>query len=106
MLNYKQESPLRYNREMHFKGVPQIGIESAIPLRHLQWHAAVDVDDHISPWSRVGRWSIQDTSHLFLLTSSKIAYRQSKQLKKGAWNRLSMKAVKITALLKLLLRKE
>ena len=66
--------PPRYNREMHFEGVPQIGIESAMPLRQPQWHAAVDEDDHISPWLMVDRWSMLDTYVLFLRTLSKIAY--------------------------------
>ena len=70
---------LRYNSEIHFEGVPQIGIESAIPLRHPQWHAAVDADDHISPWLRVDQWSIRDTSAIFLGTLSKTAYCQVKK---------------------------
>ena len=77
---------------MHFEGVSQIGIESAIPLRHPQWHAAVDADDHISPWSRVNRWLIWDTSILFLCTVSKIVYWWVE--KRGAQNKFSMKAVK------------
>ena len=90
MLNLKKLPP-RYDSEMHFKGVLQIGIESAIPLRHSQWHAAVHADDHISPWSRVNQWWIQDTYVLFLRTLSKIAYRQVE--KRGPQNRLSMKPV-------------
>ena len=51
---------------MHFEGVPQIGIESVIPLRQPQCHATVDADMNISPLWRVDRWLIQDTSILFL----------------------------------------
>ena len=39
---------------MHFEGVPQIRIESEIPLRQPRWHAAVDANEH----SCHGRWSI------------------------------------------------
>ena len=37
---------MRYNREMNFEGVPQIGIESEIQLRQPHCHAAADADEH------------------------------------------------------------
>ena len=59
---------------MHFKGVPQIGIESSIPLRQPQCHTDMDTNAYILPWLMVYWWSIRDMYVLFLCMLSKIAY--------------------------------
>ena len=93
MLNW-QKLPPGYNREMYFEGVPQIEIGSAILLRQPQLHDTVDADDHISPWSRVDWWSIQDTYILFLCMLSKIAYHRLDEKQQArtdlAWNLLTI----------------
>ena len=59
ILNVKKPPP-RYKRKMHSEEVPQIGIESTIPLRQPHCHAAVDADEHY----RHGQWSIDDRSEI------------------------------------------
>ena len=76
---------------MHSKGVLQIVIESAIPLRQPHWNTAVDLDVTILPWSMVNGWLIRDTSVLFLRMLSKIDYCQSKN--RGPKKIYSMKPV-------------
>ena len=76
---------------MHSEGVPQLGIESTIPRRQLQWHTTMDSDDYY----RHGRWSIDDRSEILFIYSyveSKIKYRRSE--KKRAPEPNSNEAVK------------
>ena len=70
-------STTRYNIQMHYEGVLQVGIDSSIIWWQPHWHAAVDADEIILPWLMVDRWLIRYNYVLFLRRPSKIVYRQA-----------------------------